>query len=248
MIEWLFFILAGFVAQMIDGALGMAYGVSLNSMLLSLGLSPVVASFNVHFSEIFTSMVSGASHLKLGNVDKRLLWKLLIPGVLGGILGAYILTSAPTDIIKPIVSIYLLAMGVIIILKAIHMKKSKKFKEHFKEAPALALCGGFLDAVGGGGWGPLVTSTLIAGGGNPRISIGTVNLVEFFVTISQVATFAVFLRNIQWQIVTFLVIGGIIAAPIASYTCKRAPTRLLLVLVGILVSLLSIRNIYLSLT
>ena len=241
--EILFFVIAGFIAELIDGALGMAYGVSLTTLLLGMGVPPSTASMSVHASEIFTTIASGLSHLKLGNVDKRLFKRLVLPGVAGGVLGAYILTSTPVEIIKPVVTVYLLVMGLIILIKAFRKMEAKKT---VKEAPALALIGGFLDAVGGGGWGPVVTSTLVARGGNPRISIGSVNLAEFFVTVSEVATFIVFLGTVDVLIVVCLLIGGIIAAPLGAYVCRKIPAKTLMITVGTLITLLSIRNIYLS--
>ncbi|MEN2975135.1 MAG: sulfite exporter TauE/SafE family protein [Candidatus Caldarchaeales archaeon] len=246
MLEAVFFIVAGFIAQMIDGALGMAYGVSLNSMLISFGFSPAVASLNVHASEMFTSLASGLSHLKIGNVNLGLLKKLLIAGVIGGVAGVCTLVLVPTEMIKPIVSAYLLIMGIVIIMKAVRVVRRTEFNDRQRGVPLLALFGGFLDAVGGGGWGPIVTSTLIARGGNPKISIGTVNLAEFFVTISQVATFIVFLGTVQWHIILFIIIGGLIASPIAAYTCKKVPIRPLMIAVGSLICLLSLRNILLT--
>jgi len=240
--EIIFFVTAGFIAELIDGALGMAYGVSLTTLLLCMGIPPSTASMNVHASEIFTTIASGLSHLKLGNVDGKLFKRLVFPGVVGGVLGAYVLTSTPIEIIKPAVTIYLLVMGLIILIKAFRKMEAKKI---VKEAPILALLGGFLDAVGGGGWGPVVTSTLVARSGNPRISIGSVNLAEFFVTISEVATFVVFLGTIDLLVVACLLTGGIIAAPLGAYLCKKIPAKTLMIMVGILITLLSIRNLYL---
>jgi len=241
--EIIFFIIAGFIAQLIDGALGMAYGVSLTTLLLGMGVPPPTASMSVHASEIFTTMASGLSHLKLGNVDRRLFKKLVLPGVVGGVLGAYVLTSTPVEIIKPVVTVYLLVMGLTILIKAFRRMEAERA---VKEASILAMLGGFLDAVGGGGWGPVVTSTLVARGGNPRISIGSVNLAEFFVTLSEVAMFIVFLGAVNWLIVVCLFIGGVIAAPLGAYVCKKVPAKTLTIMVGILITLLSIRNLYLS--
>lgn len=236
------FAIVGFFAQMIDGALGMAYGVCSTTFLLSIGIPPAVASASVHTAEIFTSGVSGLFHLKFGNVDKKLFKKLLIPGIIGGILGAYILTSIPGKTIKPFVAIYLLIMGLLILRKAV--KKIQKEKVVTKLFP-LGVVGGFFDAIGGGGWGPIVTSTLVARGNNPRLSIGSVNLAEFFVTIAEVATFFTMIGLLQhWQIIFGLIIGGVIAAPLAAYVCKRLPSRVLMIVVGVLIIALSIRVIF----
>lgn len=242
----LFYVLAGFLAQMVDGSLGMAYGVSLNSLLLAFGFNPSLASAAIHLAEVFTTGTSGLSHFKLGNVDKGIFKKLLIPGVIGGILGAYILTTIPTKIIKPAVSVYLLIMGIRILLKAFNgIKKEKEFK-HFS---LLALIGGFFDAIGGGGWGPIVTTTLISKGEQPRFTIGSVNASEFAVTLAESIVFILTLgAEIQncWQIILGLLLGGMVAAPIAALVVKKIPQRTLLFMVGILISLLSIRTIILA--
>ncbi len=234
------YIIVGFIAQMIDGALGMAYGVTSTTFLLSLGIPPVAASASVHTAEIFASGASGLAHLKFGNVDKKLFRKLLIPGIIGGILGAYILTAVPGKTIKPFITFYLLIMGLIILGKA--FKKIEEKEVETKLLP-LGICGGFFDAVGGGGWGPIVTSTLVARGHNPRFSIGSVNLAEFFVTVAEVATFLTIIGLVHWQIIVGLIIGGVLAAPLAAYVCKRLPPRALMIMVGLLIMVLSIRTI-----
>lgn len=238
------FVGIGFIAQMIDGALGMGYGVSITTFLLSIGVPPVAASASVHTAEVFTTGVSGLSHLRFGNVDKELFKKLLISGIIGGVLGAYILTTLRGEIIKPFIAIYLLIMGLIIFRKA--FKKIQETEVRTKLVP-LGLTGGFFDAMGGGGWGPIVTSTLVARGNNPRFTIGSVNLAEFFVTVAEAATFFVILRLAHWQIIIGLLIGGILAAPLAAYTCKRLPYRMLMVMVGVLIITLSIRTLHLAL-
>jgi len=168
-------VIVGFIAQIIDGSLGMAYGVSANSFLLTVGLSPAIASSSVHAAEVFTTLISGLSHLKFGNIDKRMVLRLLIPGVIGGGVGAYILTTIDGNVIKPWISVYLLIMGVRILWNAF-----RPTPEHDREPKtgllvALGLTGGSLDAMGGGGWGPIVTSTLISTGHSPRKTIGSVN-------------------------------------------------------------------------
>lgn len=238
------FIIVGFMAQMIDGALGMAYGVISTTFLLSIGIPPAQASASVHSSEIFTSLVSGLFHLRFGNVDKKLFMKLVIPGVIGGILGAYILSAVPGNTIKPFVAFYLFIMGLIILIKAFKKIGEGKIK---KGISPLGLVGGFFDAIGGGGWGPIVTSTLLAKGNNPRVTIGSVNLAEFFVTIAQSATFFTIIGLVYWKIIVELIIGGVIAAPLAAYTTKRIPARTLMIAVGLLILFLSLRSIYLTL-
>lgn len=238
------FIIVGFIAQIIDGALGMAYGVSSTTVLLGIGVPAATASASVHTAEIFTSGTSGLSHLKLGNVDKKLFARLLIPGVIGGALGAYILTAVPGSIAEPFVAFYLLIMGSIILRKA--FKKIQERNVKTKLFP-LGLTGGFLDAVGGGGWGPIVTSTLVARGHNPRFTIGSVNLAEFFVTVTEVATFLATIGLVQWQAIVGLIVGGVLAAPLAAYACKRLPSKTLMKMVGTLIIALSIRTMYLAL-
>ncbi len=238
------FIIVGFIAQLIDGALGMAYGVSSTSFLLSIGVPPAAASASVHTAEVFTTFVSGVSHWKFGNVDKKLFKKLLIPGIIGGVIGAYVLTAVPGNRIKPFIGAYLLIMGLMILRKAFKVIKEKRVET--KILP-LATAGGFFDAIGGGGWGPIVTSTLMARGHSPRFSIGSVNLAEFFVTVAEAATFFTILGLIHWQVIVGLLIGGVIAAPMAAYVCKRLPSRALMIIVGILITVLSIRTIYLAL-
>jgi hypothetical protein len=240
----LVFVIFGFLAQMIDGALGMAYGVSSTTFLLSLGIPAAAASASVHMAEVCTTAVSGLSHMRLGNVDKHLFQRLVFAGVLGGITGAYILSEVPGDIIKPIVSIYLVIMGVVILWKALHMSTAPtKVTSHLFP---LGLVGGFFDAIGGGGWGPIVTTTLVARGNNPRFTVGSVNAAEFFVTFAESVMFLLTIGLTHWRIILGLLIGGVIAAPLAAITVKHLPTRGFMILVGILIIALSIRTIILS--
>ena len=238
------FIIVGFISQMIDGALGMGYGVCSTSFLLGMGLPPAPASASVHAAEIFTSGVSGISHWKLGNVDKRLLLRLLIPGVLGGVIGAYILTELPGDTIRPFIAAYLLIMGLVIIRKAFKEIKQREISP--KVIGPLGLIGGFFDAIGGGGWGPIVTTNLLAWGNDPRLTIGSINLAEFFVTTAQSIAFILTIGLVHWKIILGLMLGGVAAAPLAAFSCKVIPVRLLLVMVGVLIIFLSIRTIYLA--
>lgn len=235
--NFIFFIIIGFLAQMIDGVLGMAYGVISTTCLLTMGITPVIASASVHTAEIFTTGVSGLAHLKFGNVDRGLFKRLLISGVIGGILGAYVLTMLPVKPIKIFVAFYLTTMGVVIIYKAV-----KKIIQQgvINYISPLGLIGGFFDAIGGGGWGPIVTSTLVAGGCKPRFSIATVNLAEFFVTIAEVITFFIFVRFLKYQIIFGLIIGGILAAPLAAYVCAKLPARLVMVWIGIFIIVLNL--------
>jgi hypothetical protein len=244
----LLYVLVGFVAQIIDGALGMAYGVSSNTFLLSLGLPPAAASASVHMAEVVTTGVSGAAHWRLGNIDWKLVKRLLIPGVIGGVAGAYLLTSIDGDVIKPYIAAYLLLMGLFILYKAFRNNGHVNDGTHTARVSFLGLVGGFCDAIGGGGWGPVVTTTLVARGKNPRLTIGSVNFSEFFVTLAESITFVLTLSFSQyWQIILGLLIGGVIAAPLAARMTKKLPLKALMILVGTLIVILSIRTLYLTL-
>lgn len=243
----LIFILVGFVAQIIDGAMGMAYGVSSNTFLLSLGIPPAAASASVHMAEVVTTGVSGISHWRLGNINWKLVRILLIPGVIGGIAGAYLLTSVDGNLIKPYISAYLLIMGVVILVKAFR-NPTPSNGQHGARIGVLGLIGGFFDAIGGGGWGPVVTTTLVARGDNPRFTIGSVNFSEFFVTFAQSVVFVLTLSFAEyWQIILGLLIGGVIAAPMAAVMARKLPVKALMIMVGTLIIILSIRTIYLAL-
>lgn len=235
------YIMIGFFAQIVDGALGMAYGVLSRTFLLSIGVSPTAVAVSAHAAEIFTSGVSGLSHLKLGNVDSRMFRALLVPGVIGGVLGAYIFTAVPGEKIRPLVAVYLLIVGLVIIRRT--LKEVDGTEVRTKLFP-LGVVGGFLDAIGGGGWGPIVTSTVVARGHDPRFTIGSVNLVEFFVTFGEAAIFFATIRSVHWQIIVGLMIGGTLAAPLAAYVCKKTPSRTLMILVGLLTVALSANTLY----
>ena len=233
----------GLAAQIIDGALGMAYGVTSNSFLLSIGASPAAASGAVHIAEIFTTAFSGISHIRFKNVDKQLFKKIVIPGVLGGVVGVFFLTSIDGKLIKPFVTAYLLIMGIIILKKAFKVRNEKPSHE-LKHIRKLAVSGGFLDAVGGGGWGPIVTSSLIGQGNNPRKTIGTVNTAEFFVALATGTSFLLLGGIDHWVLIAGLAFGGLFAAPFAAYLTSRLPVRFLLISVGLLISGLSGFNLY----
>ena len=239
----LLYILIGFAAQMIDGSLGMAYGVSCRSFLRSAaGLPSSVASAVIHIAEIPASLVSGLSHFKIGNVDRKKFWKLLIPGILGGVAGAWILSSLGSRL-EAAIDIYLIIMGLIILRRA--LAKKKPAREMGRLIYPLGLAGGFLDAVGGGGWGPVVTSTMVASGQDVKKTIGTVNAAEFLITVAETTTFAVMIRDIgaYGSIIAGLVIGGVLAAPLAARVCKKLPEKPLMLAVGILIILLNIYNL-----
>lgn len=244
----LLYVLVGFVAQMIDGALGMAYGVSSNTFLLSIGIPPAAASASVHMAEVFTTGVSGFSHWRLGNIDWKLVKRLLIPGVIGGVAGAYLLTSIDGDFIKPYISAYLLIMGIVILVKAVNYKAKPHNGVHTARVSVLGVIGGFFDAIGGGGWGPIVTTTLVARGKDARQTIGSVNFSEFFVTFAESVTFVLTLSFMEyWKIILGLLIGGAIAAPLAAILTKKLPVKMLMFIVGLLIVGLSIRTILLAL-
>lgn len=240
------FMLAGFLAQIVDGALGMAYGATSTTILLSYGLSPKLASAAVHTAEVFTTGVSGLSHIRFGNFDKRLFFKLVIPGVLFASLGAFLLGSViDGNVIKPYINAYLLVLGTLILLKA--FKKKQKTKENTKGAPALAAFGGFLDAIGGGGWGPIVTSNLIRKGNTPSTIIGTVNTAEFFVTYFTAGILIYFTGIHSWQIILGLILGGVLAAPFGAFITKKVNKKTLFILVGVLIVVMSVFSLYTAL-
>jgi len=238
----LYFVAIGFAAQIVDGAIGMAYGIVSSTVLLSLGVPPATASASVHAAEFFVSGASGFSHWRLGNVDKAVFKRLVLGGMVGGAIGAYALASLPGDAIRPFVSAYLLIMGVVIIYKAIRKKAFAANLPH--RLPPLGLVGGFLDAIGGGGWGPMVTSTLVSWGVEPRRAIGTSNAVEFFVTAVVSAMFFLTIGLDLWPVIVGLVVGGVIAAPVAAYAAKYVPAKALMIAVGVVVIGLSAREIY----
>jgi uncharacterized membrane protein YfcA len=235
--EILVFVLIGFCAQLVDGALGMAYGVTAASLLATFGVPPAVTSATVHAAECFTTGFSGLAHHYFGNLDRTIVRRLLIPGVLGAVLGAYILSSLPGEQMRPIVSTYLLAMGAIVIVKAFRTFPPVSVTRHL--AP-LGFFGAFVDAIGGGGWGPIVASTLIVRGNDARTTVGSVNAVEFFVTVAASVTFILTIGITYWQAVLGLAIGGALAAPLGAYACRHLPIRPLLFLVGTVIVLLSL--------
>ncbi|HSM53112.1 MAG TPA: sulfite exporter TauE/SafE family protein [Erythrobacter sp.] len=225
------FIAVGFAAQLVDGALGMAFGVISNTLLVGvLGLPPAQASQRVHVVECFTTATSGLSHLFHGNIDKRLFAGLVIPGVIGGVTGAYLLTSIDGEAIKPFVLLYLAAMGLYLLARGLLYPPKLRPARHI--AP-LGLVGGFLDAAGGGGWGPVVTSNLLVQGAEPRKVVGSVNAAEFFVTVAISATFILHIGIADLAGATLgLLIGGMAAAPFAAFAAKHFSPKLMLILVG----------------
>ena len=242
--EFLLYTLAGFVAQLIDGALGMAYGVTATSILLTVGVTPVTASATVHAAECFSTGASALSHRAFGNISAFLFRQLLLPGILGAMLGACVLTSLPGDKLKPFIAVYLLLIGLLIFLKAFRELLPHKVTTHLTP---LAFGGAFADAIGGGGWGPIVVSNLIVRGNDVRETIGTANAVEFFVTLASSAVFVATLGLSNWPIILGLGLGGVFAAPLGAWACKRLPVQPFMMLVGVLIMFLSARTLYRSL-
>jgi uncharacterized protein len=236
-------LLVGLLAQIVDGALGMAYGLTSTSFLLATGASPALASASVHMAEVFTTGISGISHAKFGNVDKKLFLRLLIPGIIGGLLGALLVTQIDGKTLKPFITVYLLLMGIYVLTKAFK-KHIKTRKGEAKHVAKLALLGGFVDTSGGGGWGPVVTTTLVGTGHDPRTTIGSVNFAEFFLTLTSAASLFILVDETIWHVVAGLIIGGLFAAPFAAYACKKFSTKTLLILVGLLISGISVFNLY----
>ena len=236
------FLLIGFAAQLIDGALGMAYGQISSTLLISMGVPPAAASATVHTAETFTTAVSGISHVAHHNVDWWLFGKIVIPGVIGGILGAYLLTAIPAGTAKPFVLAYLTALGLYLFYRGVMHRHTERRP---KVISPLGLVGGFLDAAGGGGWGAIVTSNLLVQGSNPRKTIGTVNTAEFFLTVTISATF---LMALGWEAFTTatlgLLIGGVLAAPFGAAIAKRVDPDRLLTFVGIVVTATSAYGLY----
>lgn len=234
-------ILAGFIAQLVDGALGMGYGVTSATVLLSAGINPAAISGSIHTAEMFASGASGYSHYKFGNVNKKLFKALLIPGVIGAVFGAILLVylgDNHTAIIRPILACYTLFLGIRILLNAFKQSKPQK---KFKRYSALAGAGGFLDSFGGGGWGPIVTTTLITKGRSPKYVIGSVSLTEFFVTLASAFTFFTLIGVSHWQTILGLILGGLVAAPIAAKLTGKLPRKTSFILLGFLVIFWSIK-------
>ena len=237
------FIAIGFAAQLVDGALGMAFGLINSTLLVSvMGLPPAVASASVHAVETFTTAASGISHALHKNVNWKLFARLVIPGIVGGVLGAYVLSSIDASVARPFVMAYLTAIGLYLLFRAWRGRVEPK-KPRIIEP--LGLAGGFLDAAGGGGWGPVVTSNLLVQGASPRETIGTVNTVEFFLTATISATFIATLGFAAFTLQTLgILIGGLIAAPLGGVLAKKMPARPLMAMVGTLLTLTSAFSVY----
>lgn len=229
------FILIGFAAQLVDGAVGMAFGVIMNTLLVGvLGVPPALASQRVHVVECFTTFTSAVSHLYHRNIDGKLFMRLLVPGLIGGITGAYLLSNIDAGFIKPFVLAYLTLIGLYLLARGLLYPPRQR---EAKYVAPLGLIGGFLDAAGGGGWGPMVTSNLLVQGAEPRKVVGTVNSVEFFLTMAVSATFIFHLGIVDLAGATLgLLIGGVLGAPIGAYAAKHFSAKYMLILVGIVLS------------
>ena len=236
----------GVIAQTIDGALGMAYGITSTTFLLATGVSPAVATASVHIAEVFTTGVSGIAHVRMKNVNPKLFLRLLVPGITGAIVGALVVTSVDGDLIKPFIAAYLLLMGLYLISKV--YRKVKAARHEPRHVAKLALFGGFVDSVGGGGWGPVVTTTLVSSGHDPRTTIGSVNFAEFFLTFGSAIAFSLLVSDGPWPVVAGLVVGGVCAAPLAAFLTRTFHARTLLILVGVLISIVSAYNLYTAFT
>jgi len=254
------FLTIGFFAQFIDGTVGMGYGAFSASLLIGMGIMPALASASIHTAEIAVSFFSGVSHLRFGNVKKEWLLLLVIPGAVGGALGAYFLASIPGGTIKPFIAGFLLLMGVVILYRFVPPKRipspsrlsvalsNPKISSH--KISALGFIAAFFDAVGGGGWGPIATPGLIlTENTEPRKVIGTINLAEFFITIVIAITFFIVLgtEEYDWSMIGMLLIGGAMAAPLAAYLCKRLPARMLGILVGTALIGFNVRTLLIAL-
>lgn len=246
--DFLLFVLVGFAAQAVDGALGMAYGVISSTVLLAFGVPPAQASASVHAAELFTTAASGSGHLYHRNVDWKLFMRLAPAGVIGGACGAYLLTSFDGSAIKPYVTSYLAIVGAWLVLRSFRRIPGRPVRSQVV-AP-LGLAGGFLDAAGGGGWGPIVTTGLLGAGGPPRYVIGTVNASEFLITLSVSLAFVIALATGHWEeaapwrthaaSIAGLIVGGVMAAPLAGWMVRHIRETLLLRSVGLLIVALAL--------
>ena len=241
-----YFLIAGFIFAMIDGAIGMSYGVTSTTFSLSMGIPPASASTDVHLSEILSNGIAGLMHYKMGNVNMKLFKMLVIPGIIGAMIGAFLLSSLEhySNYTKPAISLYTLILGTVILSKAFNLKRKKgEVKKKIKNITALGFGGGLIDAVGGGGWGSIVLSTLIAGGRHARFSLGSVKASRFFVAFMSSLTFITMLKGLHWEAIGGLVIGSAIASPIAARVSNRISAKSIMIAVGIIVILVSLKSI-----
>ncbi|RLL44890.1 sulfite exporter TauE/SafE family protein [Oceanobacillus piezotolerans] len=244
------FAFIGLLAQLIDGSLGMAYGVTSTTLLLAFGVSPAIASASVHISEVVTTAASGISHIKFGNVDKKMIYRLIIPGSIGAFLGATFLSNLPGEIVAPYMSLFLLLLGVYVLIRFLFLYQASEERAgtrlSVKQSVPLGFIAGFFDATGGGGWGPITTPVLLSKKGiSARKAVGTVDTSEFAIAVSASIGFLLALGSagINWTWVIALMIGGVIAAPIAAWLVRIIPGQLMGVLVGGFIILTNSRTI-----
>jgi uncharacterized membrane protein YfcA len=237
-----FYMLIGFVAQMVDGAIGMAFGVISTSALLTAGVLPAPASAAVHFAKIWTGAASGYAHWRIGNVDWRLCRRLALPGILGAVIGALVVGSVPAGYTRPVVSLYLIGMAGFVLVRAFG---KPSILPAARRVELIGGVGGLVDAMGGG-WGPVVTTTLLAQGGTPRMVVGSVNLAELAVSLFSTLTFLLVIGSIPIDIALGLILGGVLAAPFAALAAARLPARLLQVMVALTIVVISARTLYLT--
>lgn len=242
-VEFLSYVGIGFAAQLVDGALGMAYGITASSLLLAFGVPPAHASATVHAAECFTTGASAVSHHAFGNIDRALFRRLLLPGMLGAGIGAWLLAKVDGSALKPWIAGYLLLMGAVIVAKAFREVPSRRITS---QLGPLGFVGALIDAIGGGGWGPIVASNLLARGNEFRLTVGSVNAVEFFVTLTASAVFLATLGLTHWQIVVGLALGGVFAAPLGAWLVRRVRPKPMLCAVGLLVMGLAARTLHAS--
>jgi uncharacterized membrane protein YfcA len=240
-LEFFTYMLIGFAAQLVDGALGMAYGLTASSWLLATGLPPASVSATVHLAETFTTGASAVSHHHFGNIDRKLFRRLLIPALFGAVTGAWLISQISGDSIRPWIAGYVLIMGLVVVGKAFGRTPTTVLPTH---VGPLGFGGALVDAIGGGGWGPIVASTLLARGNQARFTIGTVNAVEFFVTLIISLVFLMTLGSTHWSIVVPLALGGLLAAPMGAWLCRRVPTKPMMIAVGFLIVLVSLHTLY----
>ena len=239
--DFVVFLLIGIFAQLVDNTLGMGYGATSTSFLISYGVPPVVSSMAVHVAEMFTTGASAISHYWFKNINKKLVMHLILPGVAGSILGSYLLADVIDGTkIKPFIAMYMIILSVMIIMKGL---RKTRIKKRTKRLGYLATFGGFMDAIGGGGWGPIVTSTLLGKGRDPKYTIGSVNTAEFAIAFASGFTFMILGGISGWPVIAGLILGGIVAAPLGAYLVNKIPRKPFTVLIGLLLIYLSLQTL-----
>ena len=243
--EFLIYIIVGLVCGFVDSSLGMGYGVSATTVLISFGITPAIASASIHTSEGFVDIISGLSHWKFGNIQWNLFWKLILPGVLGAVLGAIFLSYLSLNFAKPFVSFILFFLGIIILIRFLFKQSTFTKQIPHKLIPIIGFIAAFIDISGGGGWGPILTPIFILNDLEPRRAIGTVEVTEPFISFAGVLTFGLLLgfESFLWALVIPLLIGGFILTPIAAYLSKKVPKHLLGISVGLWLVILNLRTI-----